>query len=115
MVSTLVNLAAVSCATARQTVYVAPSNETVTAETVAGYDGIRQLVYVTNSSTVPIVITSIQLRDCENVRNRCEVARLRVPVGPGQRALLATIEPENRERAFTYRYSWSWEVAAAHQ
>lgn len=115
MVSTLVSLAAVSCATARQIVYVAPSNETVTAETVASYDGIRQLIYVTNSSTVPIVITSLQLRACENIRNRCEVTRLRVPVGPGQRVLVATIEPENRERAYTYRYYWTWEVAAGHE
>ena len=110
--SALVVLATLSCASAgRQTVYVAASNANITDQAVASYNGVSQLVYVTNGSTVPIVVTSVRLYDCDNIRNRCEVVRMRVPVGPGHRELIVTVNPENPERAYSYRYSWTWEAA----
>lgn len=104
-------LLSASCATTTQRVYEAPTNENVVADAEASYDGIHQLVFVFNHSTVPIVVTSFQLRDCENVANPCEVKRLRIPINPNQRVQIASVGPDNRERAWNYRYSWTWERA----
>jgi hypothetical protein len=103
-------LAACSSVSSRQTLFVAATNETVTLESVIAQDGIRHLVYGTNRSTEPVVITSFELRDCANVRNRCELSRPNLTLGAGQRTLLATVEPLDRERAYEYRYDWSWHV-----
>ena len=102
-----------SCAAnSHETQYVAPSDQSITAETEASYDGIHQRIYVTNHSTVTVVITSFQLRDCENIANPCELTRLRIPLSPGQRTLLATIGPANRDRPFNFHYGWTWEVSS---
>jgi hypothetical protein len=104
-------LLAASCATAtRQRVYVAPSYETIVADPEASYDGIHQQIYIFNHSTVPVVITSFHLTDCENVANRCELKRLRILINPNQRMLVATIGPEDRDRAYNFRYSWTWDT-----
>jgi hypothetical protein len=108
-------LAACASGSSRQTVFVAATNETVVLESVIAQDGIRHLIYGTNRSTEPVVITSFQLRDCENVRNRCELTRLNLTLGAGQRTLLATVEPADRERAYEYRYNWGWRVLTGPQ
>jgi hypothetical protein len=115
LVSTLMTVAAGACATAGQMVFLAAANDTVTAETETSLDGTRQLIYAMNRSTQAVVVTSVQLRDCENIHNRCEVQRMRVPVGPRQRVLIATVVPENRDRAWSYHYSWTWEVNPRHE
>jgi len=100
-----------SCATTtRQTAFVAPSYETVVAEPEESPDGVHQSVFMVNHSTVPVVITSFQLRDCVNVSNPCEAKPMRVLLSPGQRALVATIGPIDRARAYSYHYSWTWDT-----
>ena len=66
-------------------VYIAPSNETIESGTEMSLSGDGQYVYIVNHSSVEIVVTGLRLTDCENIKNRCEVMRLRVPVLPGQR------------------------------
>lgn len=99
------------CASAAQRVYVAPSDQTVTTGMEAAWDGRGQHIYVENHSTVEITVTSLHPRECENIKNRCEVDRLRVQVAPGQRRRLATVQPENSNRAYNFRYSWTREVS----
>ncbi len=102
----------VSCATTtRQTAYIAPTYETIVAEPEESPDGVHQSVYMVNHSTVPVVITSFQLRDCVNVANPCEAKHMRTLLSPGQRALVATIGPMDRDRAYSYHYSWTWDAS----
>ena len=109
-------LALATCATARRdTVYIAPSYQTVTSEIEAGYDGVRQLIYVTNNSTVAVIVNSYRLQDCENIRTSCDVHRVHIQVRPRERVLIATILPENPSTTFNFHYSWTWETVAATQ
>ena len=104
-----------ACAPAaqRERVYVAPTNETViaTLEQSGTSEVPVHVVYVANNSTVPIVVFGVVLRDCENVRQRCESHRTNVRVGPGQRQSVFRVEPRDARQAFGFRYSFSWRVA----
>ena len=60
----------------------APSNETIETGTEMSFGGDGQIVYVYNHSSVPIVVTGLHLIDCENIKNSCDVQRLRVQVNP---------------------------------
>jgi hypothetical protein len=107
----LMSLLLGGCAAKAERVYLAPSDATVTARLEAAYDGRGQHIVVENRSTVQIVVTSLHLRDCQNIRNRCDVVRMRTPVRPGQRYQLATVRPANLNQAYNFLYSWSWEVS----
>jgi LEA14-like dessication related protein len=74
-----------------------------------GGDG--QIVYVYNHSSVPIVVTGLHLIECENIKNSCDVQRLRIRVPAGQRMNLATVHPDNPNRAYSFRFNYSWEAA----
>ena len=107
----LATLLALSCATAtRQAAYVAPSYETIVADPEESADRVHQDFFIANHSTVPVVITSFQLTDCDNVANLCGARHMRILVSPGQRVLVATIGPEDRSRPYNFRYSWTWDV-----
>jgi hypothetical protein len=101
------------CAARQEPRYVAPSDLTVTARTEASYNGRDQYIIVHNGSSVEITITSLHLRECENIKNSCDVQRMRVKVRPGEEIRLATIQPRNAERAHGFRYGWTWEVSGA--
>lgn len=101
-----------ACASSTERVYVAPSNDTVITSLEASYDGRGQQIYVTNLSSVPIVVTSLHLRECKNIRNRCEVRRMNVLVEPGKRRQIELVEYDRTGTGgSTFRYSWSWEQA----
>jgi len=98
-----------SCASNRVPVYIAPSNQTIESGTEMSFGGDGQIVYVYNHSSVPIVITGLHLLDCENIKNSCEVQRLRIQVPAGQRTNITTVKPENPNRPYSYRFNYSWE------
>jgi len=101
-----------ACAPAtRQTEVVPPSYETIVAEPEDSYDGIHQQIFISNRSSVAIVVTGFRLTECENVANPCGLKPLRIMISPHQRMLIATIGPEDRDRHYSYRYSWTWETA----
>ncbi len=99
------------CASHGVPVYVAPSSETIEVGTEMSLSGDGQYVYVVNHSSVSIMVTGLHLTDCENIKNRCEVMRLRVPVRPGQRENLDTVKPDNPNRPSSFRFTYSWEPA----
>lgn len=101
-----------ACATPRETVFIAPTHETVIASLEPAYGGGQHIV-VQNNSTVEIVVTSVRLSECENIRNRCDMKRLRVAVGPRGRHRIMTVELGNRDRRYNFRYSFTWEAAEA--
>ncbi len=92
--------------------YVAPSDQTIVGEIDPAFD--EQDIYITNNSSVAIVITSVRLFDCQNVGSPCTLIPLKIPVGPGQRKRIATVRPRDRERAFSFHYNWTWSAAGAH-
>lgn len=108
----LVPILLVSCAAKPELTYLAPTERTVTARLEAAYGADAQHIIVENMSTVEVIVTSLRLQECENIKNDCEVVRLREPVKPGQRHRLATVQPANPDRASSFSFSWSWEVAS---
>ncbi len=102
---------AAACAGRSVPVYVAPSNETIEAGTEMALSGDGQYVYIFNHASVAIMVTGLHLTDCENIKNRCEVMRLRVQVRPGQRENVATVRPDNPNRPSSFRFTYTWEPA----
>ena len=107
----IVGTLASACASSRTPVYVAPSSETIESGTEMALTGDGQYIYIVNHSSAAITVTGLHLIDCENIKNRCEVMRLRVRVPPGQRANLATVRPDNPNRASSFRFTYRWEPA----
>ena len=98
-----------ACAANRVPVYIAPSNQTVMAETEMSFSGDGQYIYVTNQSSVPIMVTGLQLVECENIKNRCEVQHLRTQIPPHQRTNLVLVKPDNTSKPYSFRFHFSWE------
>lgn len=103
---------AISCAaSARPTTYIAPSDATIVGETRDSPDRAHQDIFVTNRSSAPIVITTIILSECDNLSPDCGTKPVRRLVSPLQRVLLITVGPKDPSRWYTFRYSWTWEIA----
>ena len=100
-----------ACASNRVAVFVAPSSETIDSGTEMTLGGDGQYVYIYNHSSVPIIVTGLNLLDCQNIRNRCEVQRLRVRVPAGHRVNLVTVRPGNTSRPSSFRFTYTWEPA----
>jgi hypothetical protein len=60
-----------------------------------------------------VVVFSVSLRDCENVRQRCEPHPMNVTVGPNRSQIVYRIEARDPNRSFGFRYSFSWRPADA--
>jgi hypothetical protein len=88
---------------------VPASDQTIVADMDPTFDG--QSIYVTNSSTVPVTVTSIRLTDCVNVSNPCTLTPVKVRVGPGSRVRVFVVRPADPGRAYSYRYYWTWGAA----
>jgi len=113
-VASLWILAVTACASASGHVaYVAPTSETVfsTVEEATANPG--QIVFVENRSSVQVNVYSVTLRQCENIRGQCSVRPLNVHVDPGQRVVIARVEPQNPQHAFSFRYSLGWRADSA--
>lgn len=105
----IAGMLACACASNRVPVFVAPSNQTIEAGTEMSFGGDGHVVYVYNHSSVPIVVTGLQLLDCENIKNSCDVQRLRIQVPAGQRTNIVTVKPENPSRPYSFQFHYSWE------
>ena len=97
-----------SCSGNRASVYVAPSNSTIEAGTDMSFSE-GQYIYIVNHSSVPIMITGLHLTDCVNIKNSCLPTPLRIRVGPGQRENIATVRPDVSDRAYSFRFNYTWE------
>ncbi|MFL5619286.1 MAG: hypothetical protein ACJ79A_12945 [Gemmatimonadaceae bacterium] len=89
--------------------FVAANERTVIATTEqSNSDDPVHMMYVSNNSTVPIVVFGITLTSCENVKQSCGSRRTNIKIGAGHRANLGRVEARDRERAFSYRWSFSY-------
>jgi hypothetical protein len=103
------------CASApMQKSYIAPTNETIQSETQEG-DGERptHTIYVINRSTVPVTVFGVHLSACENIKQRCDARTVNIKLTPGQRAVAARVEPNSLDRAWNYRFGFSWRADSA--
>jgi hypothetical protein len=107
----IVTLAALltGCAAATQHAYIAPTFDTIVSSTEVRSDNppVHSLV-VENRSTVPVIVFSASLTDCENVRDSCTPHPMNVHVGPGQKQIILRAMPTSTERGFSYRFHFSW-------
>ena len=102
-------LLVVGCSAATQRAYIAPTRETIVSTTEERQaDPPSHLIFVENHSTVPVRVFSVYLRGCENVRQRCDVQPVNIPIGAGQKRLALRVEPENKDRGFGYQFGFSW-------
>jgi hypothetical protein len=100
----------IGCASTGERIYVAPTEHTVTAYLEAAYDGRGHHIIVRNNSTEEITVTSVGLSSCENIKNRCEVQRMRVAVRPGATQRLVSVQTDMPNRGSNFRWSWTWQT-----
>ncbi len=94
---------------AQQPAFVAPSRYTVEGSSEQGQGPTpSHVLYVTNRSTVPIVVFGVAITACENVRKMCLGQRTNIPVYPGAKREVGRVEAANDKRAFTYRWTFSY-------
>jgi hypothetical protein len=105
----LMLLLAGSAPLAAQDRFIAPTIYNVSAVTEQGIgDNPAHALYVQNSSTVPVVVFGILLTECENVRQPCGSHHVKIRVGPNRRVNVGRIEPRDRERGMSYRWTFSY-------
>jgi len=89
--------------------FIAPTFSSVSAFTEEGVgDNPAHVLYVQNSSTVPIIVFGITLSQCENIRQPCGSRRVKLKVAPNRRLNVGRVEPRDRERGFSYRWTFSF-------
>lgn len=92
-----------------ETRYVAPTSETIFTETEMSASSVPgHVVWVINRSTVPIIVYSYQLVDCENVKEFCGPKRINVKVRASGRAVIARIFAKNEIDGFRYRLRFGY-------
>jgi hypothetical protein len=102
-------LVAGSTPLAAQDRFIAPTIYNVSAVTEQGIgDNPVHALYVQNSSTVPVVVFGILLTECENVRQPCGSHRVKIKVAPNRRVNVGRVEPRDRERGMSYRWTFSY-------
>jgi len=99
---------------AQQTIYVAPTRNTVRASSEQGMGPTPgHAFYVTNTSSVPVIVFGVTTHSCENVTPWCGGRRINVRIEPGQRRSVGGVEPKDPERSWTYRWSFSYRADSA--
>jgi hypothetical protein len=92
-----------------QEIFVAPTPQTVFAFTEEGIgENPAHVLYVVNNSTVPIVVFGVTLSSCDNIRQSCGSRQTKIKVGAKRRANVGRVEPRDHERAWEYRWTFSY-------
>jgi hypothetical protein len=89
--------------------FVAPtSNNVIATSEVSGSEIPSYLLYVTNRSTVPIIVFGLTLSDCENIRQSCGGRNLNIKIEPSERRQVGRIDIRSNDRASNYRWRFAW-------
>src|SRR5919199_2089145 len=93
-----------------QHAYVAPTFETIVSRTEERQsDPPEHVIFIENHSTVPVTVFSVSLTGCENVKPQlCSVHPTSTRLTPGQRQIVTRVAPEDKFRAFSYHFGFSW-------
>jgi hypothetical protein len=102
-------LCCVSAPASAQDVFVAPTYNSVFASSEQGFgtEEAHQL-FVTNKSTVPIIVFGVSLSSCDNVKQSCEARRTKINIPAGQRRNVGKVQAKDTEKGFEYRWSFSF-------
>lgn len=102
------------CAPAAQRTYIAPTRETIVSSTEEHEaNPPSHLIYITNNSTVPVTVFSLNLTGCENIKNECGAHPSNIKVEPDRRVMVLKVEPRNTSQAWNYAFGFSWHVDSA--
>lgn len=89
--------------------FVAPTDRTVFVEYEEGYGSTpMHIAFINNLSSVQIVVYSVTLRDCENVKQSCNPQKVNIRVPAGRRAVLRRVEPRSPNAGFRFAVSYGW-------
>ena len=98
-----------ACAPPAQRTYIAPSYDTIISTTEEHQaDPPLHLVYVENHSTVPVIVFSVRLTNCENINVQCGVHPANVKLDAGQREIVQRIGPKVPTQRWNYSFGFSW-------
>ncbi len=94
--------------------YIAPSDATVLTVAEESQTMARNItIYVINRSSVPIIVYTASLRDCENIKQSCTPVRLNLRVRPDGRMPILRASPKNEMEGMRYSYSFGWRADSA--
>lgn len=65
-------------------------------------------VFLRNDGPEPVVITEVQLKNCENIRQVCGTHRPMVTIAPGQTAVVFRVHPQDQSLPFGFSYEYRW-------
>ena len=89
--------------------FIAPNDYTVIATTEqSNSDDPAHSLYISNNSTVPIVVFGIVLTQCENVKQSCFPRHTNIKIAAGRRANVGRVQARDAERGFSYRWTFSY-------
>jgi hypothetical protein len=89
--------------------FVAPTERSVIATSEqSNSDDPVHMLFVSNNSTVPIVVFGVSLTACENVKQPCGPRRTKIRIGEGRRVNVGRVQARDTERGFGYRWSFSY-------
>jgi len=89
--------------------FVAPNERSVIASSEeSNSDDPVHMLYVSNNSTVPIVVFGVALTACENVKQSCGPRRTNFRISAGRRVNVGRVQARDAERGFGYRWSFSY-------
>ena len=107
----LLTIASIAPQAAAQKKFVAATNETVYLDYEEGFGSTPvQIAWIHNLSSVPIVVYSLTLRDCENVRGSCSPQKVNIKIPPGGRRSVKRVEPRNSDASFRFSMSYGWKA-----
>ena len=89
--------------------FVAPTERSIIASSEqSNSDDPVHMLYVSNNSTVPIVVFGVSLSACENVKQSCGPRRTNIRISAGRRVNVGRVQARDTERGFGYRWSFSY-------
>jgi len=67
-----------------------------------------EAIVIDNRSDEAIVIQTIKLVECQNLRTTCGVHKVKSRVGPKERKVVLRVYARDRTRWFTFGYTYTW-------
>ncbi|MBI3790992.1 MAG: hypothetical protein HY275_08945 [Gemmatimonadetes bacterium] len=71
------------------------------------------LIYVENRSSVPINVTSVTLRNCENIKQQCGTLPIRRTVEPDSKTMVLRVEEKMPAQGHGFSYTVAWSADSA--
>lgn len=104
----LLTLATAVSAAAQQP-FVAPTGESIlgTAEATSAVAPTRRFV-VANRSSVPVVVYSLDLWDCKNVKQACASTPVSVVIPAGGKGVVGRVDAQEPRKRYTYEWSFQY-------